>query len=426
MEWECCLGLDTENPDDYLGASGNQDKLQALVKQRVTQLRRKACRDYAKQIAERNFLARRRSKKVSGILKAFPNVGKEIERYVQDRSIGADAWRRMGVLTFDGNKQVKEKVTFDRIRKHLEATYKRKFGYGTVVQLCVARNLWRRLAKRYKGVAQVTARRAHKGFTLHYNPNTHWRAALYKGFNYIQYTDGATILNVNRDDAAGFRLDSLTTHRLHRSPVVRGKEILTTRTDFVNSYPSLHQTTSYNFSATQTTGLLCAGVVKGSGVFPKNPAQHAADYDMLEKTAVSPAFLNPATNDPKVIECIRVDGATDEGPSHLEVQFWWTLRHFRRPTFATLVTAHCSGSNYLNQVELQNGCLALAHSNLFIPSNLNGLCFDPDSGTIDQQRLKANMDTATDIYISCCNGAPCGESVIHLVKGADSSRNQEL
>ena len=231
---------------------------------------------------------------------------------------------------------------------------------------------------------------------------------------------------MNRDDAAGFRLDSLTSHRLHRSPVVQGKEILTTRTDFVNSYPSLLQTTSYNFSATQTTGLLCAGVVKGSGVFPKNPAQHATDYEMLEKTAVRPAFLNPTTNHPKVIECIRVDGATDEGPSHLEVQFWWTLHHLKRPTFAILVTARCSGSSYLNQVELQNGCLALAHSNLFIPSNLNGSCFDPDSGTIDQQRLMANMDTATDVYISRCNGAPCGESVIHLVKGADSSRNQEL
>lgn len=93
-------------------------------------------------------------------------------------------------------------------------------------------------------------------------------------------------------------------------------------------------------------------------MLPKNPAQHAADYDMLEKTALSPAFLNPATNDPKDIECITV--------------------------------------------ELQNGCSALG-------------------GTISQQRLKANMDTATDIYISDCNGALCGESVIHPVKGADFS-----
>ena len=27
------------------------------------------------------------------------------------------------------------------------------------------------------------------------------------------------------------------------------------------------------------------------------------------------------------IECIRVDGASDEGLSHEEVQYWWTERH---------------------------------------------------------------------------------------------------
>ena len=132
-----------------------------------------------------------------------------------------------------------------------------------------------------------------------------------------------------------FRLDSLTTHQLHHSPVVQGKEILTTRTNFVNSYPFLLQTTSYNFYATPSSGELCAGVVKGSGISSKNPAQHAVDLEMLEKfEAVKPAFLNPATNHSKVI---RVDSATDEGPSYLEVQFWWTLQHLRRPTFATLV-----------------------------------------------------------------------------------------
>ena len=56
---------------------------------------------------------------------------------------------------------------------------------------------------------------------------------------------------------------------------------LTTRTDYVNSYPSTLQATSYNFSATETTGEICAGVVKRAGVFKKNAAQHAADLSML-------------------------------------------------------------------------------------------------------------------------------------------------
>ena len=43
------------------------------------------------------------------------------------------------------------------IQKHLESVYGRSFSYGTVVELCVARNCRRRSAKRYKGVAQVTS-----------------------------------------------------------------------------------------------------------------------------------------------------------------------------------------------------------------------------------------------------------------------------
>ena len=62
----------------------------------------------------------------------------------------------------------------------------------------------------------------------------------------------------------------------------------------------------------------------------------------------------------------------------------------------------------------------------FIPSNLNGSCFDPNSGKVDQARLQGNMDLATDLYISRANGAPCGDTTIQLFKGADSSINQEL
>lgn len=195
----------------------------------------------------------------------------------------------------------------------------------------------------------------------------------------------------------------------------------------MNSYPSLLQTTSYNFTRTETTGEICAGVVKGAGVYPKNAAQHAADLSMLQDVpTIQPAFTDPQNGWAKQIECICVDGSTDEGPSHQEIQFWWTLRHLNRPTVATLVTARNSGASYLNRVELQNGCLAVAHANLFIPSNLDGSCFDPSTGKVDQSRLKRNMDMATDIYISRANNAPCGDTTIQLFRGADSTSNQEL
>lgn len=63
--------------------------------------------------------------------------GKVVEKYVEDHSVGADSWRRTGVLTFDGNVRLKQKITFKRIQKHLED---RKFSFGSVVQLCVVQN----------------------------------------------------------------------------------------------------------------------------------------------------------------------------------------------------------------------------------------------------------------------------------------------
>jgi len=101
------------------------------------------------------FLCQKTTKEVRGIIKDYPDIGEKIESFVKDRSIGADAWRRTGILTFDGNKQVKEKVTYERIKLYLEEIYNQKFAYGTVVQLCCARNKHHVSASWYKGVAQV-------------------------------------------------------------------------------------------------------------------------------------------------------------------------------------------------------------------------------------------------------------------------------
>ena len=87
---------------------------------------------------------------------------------------------------------------------------------------------------RYKGVAQVTSRRARKGFQLR--------------------------LDINRD--TGFRL---ITHKQYSSPVV---VVLTTHTDYVNRYPSTLQTSSYR---TNTSPELCAGIVKAVPPHDKKP-----------------------------------------------------------------------------------------------------------------------------------------------------------
>jgi len=52
---------------------------------------------------------------------------------------------------------------------------------------------------------------------------------------------------------------------------------------------------------------------------------------MLEpKLELSSAFINPLSGAHKQIECIRVYGATDEGPSHEQVQFLWTQHHIAK------------------------------------------------------------------------------------------------
>lgn len=50
---------------------------------------------------------------------------------------------------------------------------------------------------------------------------------------------------------------------------------------------------------------------------------------------------------------------------------------------------------------------------------------DQATGTVDQDRLRMNMELAMDVYISRVNHCPCDDTQIHLFKGADSSELQE-
>lgn len=76
------------------------------------QIKRKNQRLKLKLIAEKRFFSRKVSKKVHSIASDFPDIGKDIEN---NNSVGADSWRRTGVLTFDGNRKLGKKVTYNRI-----------------------------------------------------------------------------------------------------------------------------------------------------------------------------------------------------------------------------------------------------------------------------------------------------------------------
>ena len=95
----------------------------------------------------------------------------------------------------------------------------------------------------------------------------------------LRLKDGRDKVVLNRDDAAGFRLDTTSTHKQHKILEDPEEPELKTRTDYVNKYAWLLQTTLYLFMGTESTAETPVGVVKPHRVL-KKPAQHA-DFEML-------------------------------------------------------------------------------------------------------------------------------------------------
>ena len=72
------------------------------------------------------------SKRVSKTVIDCPNISETIEAIVKDQ-----CWRRCVASNWcshlDGNANLKDKVTYTKIQKHLEKVYQRKFAFGTVI-----------------------------------------------------------------------------------------------------------------------------------------------------------------------------------------------------------------------------------------------------------------------------------------------------
>ena len=126
------------------------DEVQKIKKQcAIFQRQRK--RKIEKTMSSKCLLRRKAPPRASKSMKKFPDIRKVIEDFAQERRVGADSWRRTGLLTFSGNVKRGARVTYRRIKDHLEKTYHTKFGYGTVVQLCSVHNKRKLSSRRYLG-----------------------------------------------------------------------------------------------------------------------------------------------------------------------------------------------------------------------------------------------------------------------------------
>ena len=65
------------------------------------------------------------------------------------------------------------------------------------------------------GLPKIVSRRARKGFNVKLNVDAKWSCSMYKILDYIQLRNGLDKVVMNRDDAAGFQLDTTFTHKQH-------------------------------------------------------------------------------------------------------------------------------------------------------------------------------------------------------------------
>ena len=108
--------------DDLEAYIGVLDEGKVMVMKKRKQFEEELKENKKNFLAESHFLSRRVSKQVRKFLHDCQSIG-EVEKFVQQHSVGGDAWRRIGVLTFDGNIHLKTKVTYEKIRQHLQNVF---------------------------------------------------------------------------------------------------------------------------------------------------------------------------------------------------------------------------------------------------------------------------------------------------------------
>ena len=85
MSGEIVTDSESDDPSAYL-KSVHDEK---LIAKKVAAIKRQVRRKRAKYISEQHFLRRKKSEHLNTIASKFPNIGQEIERYVESCCVGA-------------------------------------------------------------------------------------------------------------------------------------------------------------------------------------------------------------------------------------------------------------------------------------------------------------------------------------------------
>ena len=92
---------------------------------------------------------------------------------------------------------------------------------------------------------------------------------------------------------------------------------------------------------TTNTAEKCVAVAKPHHPIEKPPTQHFCDFLVLKEKEELKAWMND-----KTVHCVRVDGASDEGPVQKKSNFAGHCLHISKATECTVVTTRHSGDSF--------------------------------------------------------------------------------
>ena len=87
-----CSDSESDNPDEWIDVDLRTDAGKKLIQKERRRIRQKAKWQAAKSVAEECLLRRKIPKRVGRVLRVFPDIGKEMEKFVQSKRVSADAW----------------------------------------------------------------------------------------------------------------------------------------------------------------------------------------------------------------------------------------------------------------------------------------------------------------------------------------------
>lgn len=369
-----------------------------------------------------------------GVEKKIENIGGILEEIVFEMKRGADRWRRSSAVALGASEHERyfniKKPTFKNVQEKLRERINCTVSVTQLKKLCVpARKVRHPGRQQYMCLADIKVSKGYKGFNLKFCPDYKYSNAVYSMKDHTEL-NCAHALIINKDDAAGIKMDSVQANSQFKYLHLTKNIDLIRRTDYAADKtvnPTI-QNSSYLIqkqAATrhiQPSGTVPIAVTKCMAIFKKTPQQHFHDLQMVIK---NPAVKTITDSGKIKIWIYRRDGGADETPSRRLCQFYAALDHYRNSHFMTTVSVRYPGGSYRNPVERFNGAIKLAETGLYVPSTIIGQNrSDHATNQRSRELLETNLNAAIQYYHSRVDGACFSKAKIVWLKGAPDDGNR--